>query len=76
VPGADVNVLVLTADQLVRRASWLRDGDRKYNDTDTKEYKDVILERFDPDAIARATTKTKARWDWRPFFDATKQYVR
>jgi hypothetical protein len=53
-----------------------RDGDRKYNDTDTKEYRDVILERFDPDAIARATTKTKARWDWQPFFDATKQYVR
>ena len=59
-------------------------------DVDTKEYRDVILERFDPDAIARhgaesvarrdliarAMTKTKTRWDWQPFFDATKQYVR
>jgi choline-sulfatase len=59
-------------------------------DVDTKEYSDMILERFDPDAIARhgaesvarrdliarAMAKTKTRWDWQPFFDATKQYVR
>jgi choline-sulfatase len=58
--------------------------------TDTKEYRDVILEQFDPDAIARdgvesvarrdliarAMAKTSTRWDWQPFFDATKQYVR
>jgi len=60
------------------------------NDVDTKEYCDLILERFDPDAIARhgaesvrrrdliarAMAKTNTRWDWQPFFDATKQYVR
>jgi choline-sulfatase len=59
-------------------------------DTDAKEYRDLILERFDPDTIARhgaesvrrrdliarAMAKTNTRWDWQPFFDATKQYVR
>ena len=39
---------------------------------DTKEWREMILERFDADAIARATTLTAMRWD----FDATKQYVR
>jgi choline-sulfatase len=57
---------------------------------DTKEYRDMILDRFDPDAIARhgaesvrrreliarAMAKTSTRWDYSPFFDATKQYVR
>lgn len=57
---------------------------------DTKEYREMILERFDPDAIARhgvdsvrrreliarAMTLTGTRWDWSPVFDATKQYVR
>jgi choline-sulfatase len=57
---------------------------------DTKEYRDMILDRFDPDAIARhgaesvrrreliarAMAKTPTRWDYSPFFDATKQYVR
>jgi hypothetical protein len=50
----------------------------------------MILDRFDPDAIARhgaesvrrreliarAMAKTSTRWDYSPFFDATKQYVR
>ncbi len=58
--------------------------------TDTKEYRDLILEKFDPDAIAadgaesvrrreliaRATALTPVRWDYTPPFDATKQYVR
>jgi choline-sulfatase len=58
--------------------------------TDTKEYRDLILERFDPDAIARhgadsvarreliarAMAMTTTRWDYAPVFDATKQYVR
>jgi choline-sulfatase len=57
---------------------------------DTKEYRDMILERFDPDAIARhgaesvrrreliarAMARTTTRWDYSPVFDATKQYVR
>jgi choline-sulfatase len=57
---------------------------------DTKEWRDMILERFDPDAIAahgadsvrrreliaRAMAMTTTRWDWSPTFDATKQYVR
>jgi hypothetical protein len=50
----------------------------------------LILERFDPDAIARdgvesvarreliarAMALTTTRWDYSPTFDATKQYVR
>jgi choline-sulfatase len=57
---------------------------------DTKELRDLILERFDPDAIARdgvesvarreliarAMALTTTRWDYSPTFDATKQYVR
>ena len=54
------------------------------------ELRALVLERFDPDAIAaagassvrrreliaRAMTLTGTRWDHVPFFDATKQYVR
>jgi choline-sulfatase len=54
------------------------------------ELRALILARFDPDAIARdgaesvarrdliarAMTRTGTRWDYSPFFDATKQYVR
>lgn len=57
---------------------------------DTTEYRELIRERFDPDAIARAGAEsvprreliaramamTSTRWDYSPFFDATKQYVR
>ena len=57
---------------------------------DTAEYRALILERFDPDAIAahgaesvrrreliaRAMALTTTRWDYSPVFDATKQYVR
>jgi choline-sulfatase len=57
---------------------------------DTKELRSMILEQFDPDAIAadgaesvrrreliaRATALTPTRWDYSPPFDATKQYVR
>jgi choline-sulfatase len=58
--------------------------------SDTKEYRDLILDQFDPDAIAahgaesvrrreliaRAMAMTPTRWDYSPPFDATKQYVR
>jgi choline-sulfatase len=57
---------------------------------DPSELRALILERFDPDAIARhgaesvrrrdliarAMARTTTRWDYSPFFDATKQYVR
>ncbi|HEY3543334.1 MAG TPA: sulfatase-like hydrolase/transferase [Gaiellaceae bacterium] len=57
---------------------------------DTSEVRALILEQFDPDAIARhgaasvrrrdliarAMARTTTRWDYSPFFDATKQYVR
>jgi choline-sulfatase len=57
---------------------------------DTEELRSLILDRFDPDAIARdgaasvrrreliarAMAMTDTRWDWSPVFDATKQYVR
>ena len=57
---------------------------------DTAELRDLILERFDPDAIARdgaesvarrdliarATALTPVRWDYSPAFDARRQYVR
>jgi choline-sulfatase len=57
---------------------------------ETTEYRAAILERFDPDAIARdgaasvarreliarATALTTTRWDHQPVFDATRQYVR
>lgn len=57
---------------------------------DTAELRALLLERFDPDAIARdgadsvrrrdviarAMARTATRWDYSPLFDATKQYVR
>jgi len=57
---------------------------------DTSALRACILDRFDPDAIARAgessvrrreliaraMTMTGTRWDYSPPFDATKQYVR
>jgi choline-sulfatase len=57
---------------------------------DTAELRSLILERFDPDAIARdgdasvrrreliarAMAMTTTRWDYSPVFDATTQYVR
>jgi choline-sulfatase len=57
---------------------------------DTTRLRETILERFDPDAIARdgaasvarreliarAMAMTTTRWDYSPAFDATKQYVR
>jgi choline-sulfatase len=59
-------------------------------DRDTSDLKDMIFDRFDPDAIARhgadsvarrdliarAMALTTTRWDYAPVFDATKQYVR
>jgi choline-sulfatase len=55
-----------------------------------EELRALILDRFDPDAIARsgaasvarreliarAMAQTTTRWDYSPTFDATKQYVR
>ncbi len=55
-----------------------------------QELRALILERFDPDAIAadgdasvrrrdlirRANDRNGTRWDYQPAFDATKQYVR
>ncbi len=55
-----------------------------------RELRDLILAEFDPDAIARdgadsvrrrdlirrALERNGTRWDYQPFFDATKQYVR
>ena len=57
---------------------------------DPDELRTLILEQFDPDAIARggaesvarreliarAMAMTTTRWDYSPVFDATKQYVR
>ena len=57
---------------------------------EAEELRRLILDQFDPDAIARdgadsvarreliarATAMTSTRWDYSPVFDATKQYVR
>jgi sulfatase-like protein len=57
---------------------------------EAEELRTLILEQFDPDAIARsgadsvarrdliarAMARTTTRWDYSPVFDATKQYVR
>jgi choline-sulfatase len=59
-------------------------------DVDTSELRELILERFDPEAIARdgaasvarrhliarAMALAPTRWDYAPVFDATRQYVR
>ena len=59
-------------------------------DPRAEELRALILEQFDPDAIARsgaesvarreliarAMAQTTTRWDYSPVFDATKQYVR
>jgi choline-sulfatase len=57
---------------------------------DTTDLRALVLEQFDPEAIARhgadsvrrreliarAMARTPTRWDYAPQFDATKQYVR
>jgi choline-sulfatase len=57
---------------------------------EAEELRALVLERFDPDAIARdgadsvarrdliarAMARTTTRWDYSPVFDATRQYVR
>jgi choline-sulfatase len=67
-----------------------REGTNVAPDHDTTDLREMIFDRFDPDAIARhgaesvlrrdliarAMALTTTRWDYSPVFDATKQYVR